>query len=76
VSDERVEKLVEKYFGKTSGYYDDSRPAELKARLALQEARREALKEAAQTVKKYAHVYSDEEIADELERLAGEEGTK
>jgi hypothetical protein len=99
VSDERVEKLVEKYAMDLSEYHDDNGYA-LDAtkyvavegfRAALQEARREALKEAAEIVtKQQVPPLSQEAGAEvrryhnralgmaamELERLAGEEGTK
>jgi biotin carboxylase len=99
VSDERVEKLVEKYCAefhvlgdgssarisilrKGPPMEDDFELAKRELlRAALQEARREALKEAASFASEYVEgtVPADvraEMVADLLERLAGEEGTK
>jgi hypothetical protein len=106
VSDERVEKLVEKYAATVSNSQtfqfltfdnEDRRRVFLNSpvvqnemrvlRAALQEARREALKEAAAIVLTYKVMYHApngvEEynggiytISQELGRLAGEEGTK
>lgn len=101
VSDERVEKLVEKYsiqicqsYGITylgpeirgEGDYIDPKSVTGLLRAAVQEARREALKEAATVARNhqadaigpidFALNAKCEMIAKELERLAGEEGTK